>query len=113
MSKFSARGLQWQMDAGIITRDGNAFRFWRMPMNTDIRPAPWIDARFLENQREFPSEKLLDYQGQHIAWSWDGSEIVAADADRRALDEKLRAVGIDPLQVIHDYVENPNLSYLG
>jgi hypothetical protein len=84
-----------------------------MPMNTDIRLAPWIDARFLQNQREFPADELLRYQGQHIAWSWDGSQILAADADRRALDQKLRDAGIDPLQVIHDFVEDPNLSYLG
>jgi hypothetical protein len=28
------------------------------------------------------------------------------------LDQKLREAGIDSLQVIHDYVEDPNLSYL-
>jgi hypothetical protein len=55
----------------------------------------------------------LRYQGQHIAWSWDGSQILAGDADRKILDQKLRQAGIDPLQVIHDFVEDPNLSYLG
>jgi hypothetical protein len=84
-----------------------------MPMNRDIRPAPWIDATFIENQRRFPADELLRYQGQHIAWNWDGSQILAADADRRALDQKLRDTGIDPLQVIHDFVENGDLSYLG
>jgi hypothetical protein len=84
-----------------------------MSMNTDSRPAPWIDARFLENQRRFPAEELLRYQGQHIAWSWDGSRVLAADANRRVLDQKLRDAGIDPLHVIHDFVEDSNLSYLG
>ena len=82
-------------------------------MNREIRPIPWIDSRFLENQRKFPAEELLRYQGQHIAWSWDGSRILAADADRRALAQKLHDAGIDPLQVIHDFVEHPDLSYLG
>ena len=82
-------------------------------MNTDTHPAPWIEARFLENQRRFPAAELLQYQGQHIAWSWDGAQILAAAADRQALNQKLRDAGIDPLQVIHDYVEDPNLSYLG
>jgi len=82
-------------------------------MNADIRPAPWIDARFLENQRRFPPKELLRYQGQYIAWSWDGSQILAADVDRRALDKKLRDGGVDPLQVIHDFVEDSNLSYVG
>ena len=82
-------------------------------MNEDTRPAPWIDAHFLENQRKFPAGELLRYQGQHIAWSWDGAQVLASAVDRRALDQKLRDAGIDPLQVIHDYVEDPNLSYLG
>ena len=81
-------------------------------MNPDIRSQPWTDPRFLENQRRFPVEELARYKGQHIAWSWDGSQILAGDPDRRALAQKLREAGIDPLQVIHDYVEDPNLSYL-
>ncbi len=76
------------------------------------RHEPWLDPNFVENQRKFPVEELLRHAGQHIAWSWNGSEILASDPDRRALDEKLHAAGIDPLQVIHDYVEDPNLSYL-
>jgi hypothetical protein len=74
---------------------------------------PWIDASFLENQRNFPAEELARYQGQHIAWDWNGSQILAVGKDRRELDQKLRDAGIDPLQVIHDYVEDPNVSYLG
>jgi hypothetical protein len=73
---------------------------------------PWLDPTFVENQRRFPAEQLLRYAGQHIAWSWNGSQILASDQDRRTLEEKLRAAGIDPLQVIHDFVEDPNLSYL-
>ncbi len=75
-------------------------------------PMPWLDPDFQENQRKFPTEELLRYAGQHIAWSWDGAQILASDPDRRALDEKLCAAGIDPLHVIHDFVEDPNLSYL-
>ena len=82
-------------------------------MNTDTGATPWTDACFIENQRKFPADELLRYQGQHIAWSWDGSRILAADADHRALDQKLRDTGIDPLRVIYDYVEDGNVSYLG
>ena len=82
-------------------------------MNSDVRPITWIDARFFENQRKFSADEMLRYQGQHIAWSWDGSQILAADADRRALDQKLRDAGIDPRDAIHDFVEDSNLSYLG
>jgi hypothetical protein len=79
-------------------------------MNAKLEP--WVDPQFVENQRKFPAEELRRYAGQHIAWSWDGSQILASDPDRGTLDEKLRAAGIDPLRVIHDYVEDPNVSYL-
>jgi hypothetical protein len=74
---------------------------------------PWTDPVFLENQRRFPVEHLLSYAGQHIAWSWDGSRIVASGADREELGEKLRTAGIDPLNVIYDFVDDPNTSFLG
>ena len=57
-------------------------------------------------------EELTRYVGQHIAWSWDGSQILASDRKRRMLDEKLKAAGIDPLHVVHDFVEDPSQSYL-
>ncbi len=81
-------------------------------MQPDIRREPWTDPLFLENQRKFPVEELSRYQGQHIAWSWDGSQILAADPDRGVLDQKLRDAGVDPLEVIHDFVEDSKLSYL-
>lgn len=80
-------------------------------MNNDSQN-PWLDPEFLTNQRKFPPEELLRFAGQHIAWCWDGSRIMASDPDRRALDEKLCAAGIDPQKVIYDFVEDPNLSYL-
>lgn len=81
-------------------------------MKTGTPQDPWTNPKFQENQRNFPVEKLLPYKGQHIAWSWDGSQIVAAAVDRAALDQKLCAAGIDPLKVIYDFVEDPDLSYL-
>jgi len=81
-------------------------------MNPETRSEPWLDPGFQKNQRNFPAEELVRFAGQHIAWSRDGAQILANDADRRTLDQKLREAGIDPLQVIHDFVEDPNLSYL-
>jgi hypothetical protein len=81
-------------------------------MNQDLRQEPWLDVAFRENQKKFPAEELLRYSGQHIAWSWDGARILASDPDRRILDQKLREAGIDPLNVIHDFVEGPNESYV-
>jgi hypothetical protein len=81
-------------------------------VNSNRPDIPWIDASFLENQRIFPAVELLRYAGQHIAWSWDGSRILAGDPERRALDDKLRSAGIDLNRVVHDYVEHPDVSYM-
>ena len=77
-------------------------------MNTSRPEFPWLEPIFFENQNRFPREELLQYAGQHIAWSWDGARVVASDPDRAALDEKLRAAGIDPGRVVHDYVDDPD-----
>jgi hypothetical protein len=84
----------------------------RVTMNLETRKEPWTDPKFLENQRGFPAAELLRYAGQHIAWSWDGSRILAGDPDRATLDRKLREAGIDSVRVVHDFVEDPEQSYL-
>jgi hypothetical protein len=73
---------------------------------------PWIEPIFFENQRRFPPEELQRYLGQHIAWNWDGTSILASDPDRRVLDDKLRAAGIDTGRVVYDYVEDGDVSWL-
>jgi hypothetical protein len=81
-------------------------------VNTDHSDDFWPHPQFYENQRNYPRRELLCYAGQHIAWSWDGSRVLAADPDRRTLDQKLRAAGIDPSRVVHDFVPDPDVSYL-
>jgi hypothetical protein len=81
-------------------------------MNSETSRDPWTHSDFQQNQRNFPAEKMLQFKGQHIAWSWDGSQIVAAASDRAALDHKLCKAGIDPLKVVYDFVEDSDLSYL-
>jgi hypothetical protein len=63
---------------------------------------------FEENQKKFTWEMLRLYAGQYIAWSWDGSRILAGDTSREGLDERLRAAGIDRTRVVFDYVDDPN-----
>ncbi len=74
-------------------------------MNTKYPHIPWIDPSFFENQRNFPPEELDKYAGQQIAWSWDGSRILASGADEADLYRNLQAAGIDPNRVVYDYVE--------
>jgi hypothetical protein len=82
-------------------------------MHTRHSQHPWLTAEFFENQRRFPPEKLLPYAGQHIAWSWDGSQILASDPDEMELRRKLIAAGHDPQRVAFAYVDDPSTSNLG
>ncbi len=73
-------------------------------------PSPWIHPDFLENQRHFRGEELWKYAGQHVAWSWDGLQIVAAAATEKELTDKLEALGIAWQRVVFDFVPEPDVS---
>jgi hypothetical protein len=68
---------------------------------------------FEENQRRFPLEELAKHGGKHIAWSLDGSRILASAETIEEVVAQLEAAGIDPHRVMHDYVEDPGVSSLG
>lgn len=46
-----------------------------------------------KNRSRFPLEELAKYEGQHVAWSLDGTRILAGDADPLKLMAKLKAAG--------------------
>ncbi len=80
-------------------------------MSTAINGKPhphddnWVPACFAENQQKFPFEELLKYTGQHVAWSWDGTQIVASAPDIDTLYERVAAAGIPSNRVVLDYVD--------
>lgn len=65
----------------------------------------WIPGCWRENRIKFPPEELLKYAGKHIAWSWDGTAIVASGDDEGELWEKVKAMGMNPSRVVYDYVD--------
>ena len=73
-------------------------------MNTKFPHIPWPDPNFNENSSKLPVEELWRYAGQHIAWSWDGTRILAGARTNAELDDKLKEAGIDPSRVVFDYV---------
>ena len=75
-------------------------------MSAEHTNVPWLDARHLENRRKVPPEELEQYAGQYIAWSWDGSRILASAEDREALWEILVSAGHDPHRVVFEYVDD-------
>jgi hypothetical protein len=79
-------------------------------MNTNPSDVPWLSREFFENQRKFPPEQLMQYAGQHVAWSWDGSGVLASDPDEVELKKKLQAAGIDTQRVVFGYIDPPDVT---
>jgi hypothetical protein len=74
-------------------------------MHNGKRLEPPDLSSFDENRRQFPLEKLAAYAGQFVAWNPDGTRILASAASMEAVEEKLIAAGIDPSQVVGDYID--------
>ncbi len=83
------------------------------PTDTKFPHIPWLDAQHFENQRNFPPEELMKYEGRHIAWSWDGAQILASGKSQEAVEEELKALGVDPSRVVFDYVFPGDVSIIG
>ena len=62
---------------------------------------------FRRNQSRFPREELEKYNGQYVAWSPDGTRILAAHADLAQVDAMLVALGIYPGDVLISRVAVP------
>ncbi len=59
---------------------------------------------FNEKRNQFPAEELVKYAGQHVAWSRDGTRILAGGEDLISAIAKLQGVGICPDEVVWSYV---------
>jgi hypothetical protein len=81
-----------------------------MSDKTDHPDIPWLGPEYFENRHKFPIDELIKYEDQYIAWSWDGSRVLASDADRNELDRKLEAAGIDPSRVVHEFIPPADVS---
>src|SRR4051812_32910476 len=66
-----------------------------MSANGQSMAAPHLRA-FGENRNRFPPEELFSYAGQHVAWSPDGTRIVASAEHRATLCRRLADAGIPP-----------------
>jgi hypothetical protein len=69
--------------------------------------------QFLVNRSQFPPEELAQYAGKHVAWSPDGTRILASDDDPLRLDAVVQALGYDPAETVFSFVPFPDEVILG
>ncbi len=73
----------------------------------------FIPSEHQQNRQRLTEEQLRPYHGKQVAWSLDGTHIVAAGDDIDQVFDALEAAGIDPEQVVFSYVERPGEVFLG
>ncbi|MFO0929194.1 MAG: hypothetical protein U0736_19585 [Gemmataceae bacterium] len=66
---------------------------------------------FRRNRDQFPDEQLEPYWGKQVAWSSDGTHIVASGDDHDQLYERLASLGVHPTEVVDEFIPDPNVSY--
>lgn len=69
--------------------------------------------KFRENQSKVPLEELMKHNGKYVAWSDDGTHILASDEDSSRLYDWLGESGYDAGEILIAYVDVPELSSLG
>jgi hypothetical protein len=68
---------------------------------------------FIKNRAQFPAEELWKYAGKYVAWSPDGTRILASDDEHLPLDATIRAAGYNPAEVLITFVPPPDEIILG
>lgn len=73
-----------------------------------------ISQEFRKNRAAFPLAELAAHRGEWIAFSRDGTRIVASAATIEGLGERLDALGMDGQEVVFESVGGPDDDvYLG
>ena len=69
--------------------------------------------QFVKNRNRFPADELDMYAGQHVAWSPDGTRIIAADLDPQKVFAAVKAAGYDPGETLIEAVPTPDEIFWG
>jgi hypothetical protein len=67
---------------------------------------------YAKNRQRFPPEELAKYAGKYVAFSLDGTRVLASSATEEGLEKRLQADGIDPSQVVGSYIPAPDVAIL-
>jgi hypothetical protein len=68
---------------------------------------PLLGPNYEQNRARFPLDELAKYAGQYVAFSLDGTRILASGDTMEEVDEKLVAAGINPNRVVGSYIDGP------
>ena len=69
--------------------------------------------KFIENRLRFPPEELFKYAKQYVAWSPEGTHLLAHGKDRDKVREEVKAMGHDLEDVLISYVPDPDVICMG
>jgi hypothetical protein len=83
-------------------------------MNDNTLSDGWVDNTLYNNNRsQFPREVELTHMGKHVAFSLDGTRLLASADDVFELVNILAQSGIGPGQFAHEFIEDSNIGILG
>ena len=69
--------------------------------------------KYLKNRQQFPPEELEKYAGKYVAWSPDGTRIIASDDDYAKVAQAVDASGYDPAEIVMEPIPFPDEVVLG
>lgn len=73
-------------------------------------PFPWPGPDFDRNRDQLPVAERERWAGRHVAWSWDGTRVVAGADTLAALLAELKRLGVDSATVVFDFIDAPDAS---
>jgi hypothetical protein len=80
-----------------------------MSSEEDLRTYAAKMGIFLKNRQAFPVEELMKYAGQWVAWSPDGTHIVAGSSEsEEAVWGVVVAAGYDPHECVFSFMGEPD-----
>lgn len=60
---------------------------------------------FSVNRNKIPRDQIEKHAGKQVAYSLDGTRILASGTDEDEVDRQLTAAGIDPGKVVYGYID--------
>jgi hypothetical protein len=67
---------------------------------------------FSQNRATHPLDITAPYFNKYIAWKADGTKILASGESLEALEANLITMGIDPGQIVSEFVPDPDIGYV-